>query len=228
MKKMGKIDLHIHTAEVSPCGNVSASDLVKLYKERGYEGLVITDHYFKGYFDDLGEMPWEEKIQHYLEGYRKALEVGEGMDLSVFLGMEIRVESDPNDYLIYGFDQTFLINNPNLYDLDVQDLVNRVKENQLMIFQAHPFRRGMHQKFIHMLDGFECYNGNRRHNSRNQLAEELLESSQGIGLSGSDFHELEDLAYGGIVLPDRIRTIEQLMAGLKSKGYTYIKETKVL
>ncbi|MBC7960224.1 MAG: PHP domain-containing protein [Vallitaleaceae bacterium] len=224
---MSKMDLHIHTAEVSPCGNVTASDLVKLYKEKGYDGLVITDHYFKGYFDDLGEMPWEDKIQQFLAGYRMALQVGEGLDINVFLGMEIKVESDPNDYLVYGFDEAFLNNNPKLYDLDVQDLVKRVKENHLMIFQAHPFRKGMHRDYIHLLHGFECYNGNRRHNSRNDLAEKLLESSKGIGLSGSDFHELEDLAYGGIVLPDRVKTIEQLMACLKSKEYTYIKETKV-
>ena len=43
---MGKFELHCHTAENDKCALESAKDIVRLYKEAGYEGLVITDHYF--------------------------------------------------------------------------------------------------------------------------------------------------------------------------------------
>lgn len=225
---MNKMDLHIHTAQVSPCGSVTAKDLVELYHEKGYEGLVITDHYFKGFFEDLVHLTWEQKIHHFLEGYKVALHYGSQFSMTILLGMEIRLESDPNDYLVYGIDEEFLIHNPKLYDLSVSELLEKVREHHLMIFQAHPFRKGMHRNYIPLLDGFECYNGNRRHDSGNLLAEKFLEETQLIGISGSDFHELEDLAYGGIVLQHKVESMEQLMRVLKSKEFKVIKEGELV
>ena len=39
-----KYELHCHTKEVSRCGAVPAAEIVKMYKENGYDGIVITDH----------------------------------------------------------------------------------------------------------------------------------------------------------------------------------------
>ena len=44
-----KYDIHTHTSEVSPCGKVEAEKVVELYKEAGYTGIVITDHYYEGF-----------------------------------------------------------------------------------------------------------------------------------------------------------------------------------
>lgn len=224
---MSKIDLHIHTAEVSNCGNISAKELIGLYHEKGYEGLVITDHYFKQYFDDLGDLPWEEKIHRYLEGYRIALLYGSQYSMTILLGMEIRFEADANDYLVYGIDEKFLIENPEIIELNVEAFIKLAKVNQLMVFQAHPFRRGMNRDYIALVDGFECYNGNQRHDSRNQLAEALNDELQLIGISGSDFHETEDLAVGGILTDYPVKTMDELIKVLKSKAFKIIKEGQV-
>ena len=42
---MYQYELHTHTAEVSRCAASAAADTVALYREHGYDGLVITDHY---------------------------------------------------------------------------------------------------------------------------------------------------------------------------------------
>ena len=67
------LDTHVHTSQVSPCGKVPAEEMIELYKEAGYGGVIITDHYYKGYFESLGNRPWEEKIQSFLSGYKAAL-----------------------------------------------------------------------------------------------------------------------------------------------------------
>ena len=48
----------------------------------------------------------------------------------------------------------------------------------------------------------EVYNGNPRHNSHNDRALEYAEKYVLRQLSGSDFHHPEDLARGGVILPE--------------------------
>ncbi len=50
------LDMHMHTKETSSCGEVPAAEGVRLYKEAGYQGIMITDHYHKQYFDSLGDI----------------------------------------------------------------------------------------------------------------------------------------------------------------------------
>ena len=40
---MFKVDLHVHTKDVSPCGRVFAEKLVLEYKKAGYDAIVICD-----------------------------------------------------------------------------------------------------------------------------------------------------------------------------------------
>ena len=56
-----RIDTHVHTAEVSPCGKIPAEEVVKLYIEQNYDAIIITDHYHDEYFDSLDTDKWEEK-----------------------------------------------------------------------------------------------------------------------------------------------------------------------
>ena len=40
-----KYEIHSHTKETSQCAKISAKELVEKYKELGYSGIVITNHY---------------------------------------------------------------------------------------------------------------------------------------------------------------------------------------
>ena len=219
-----KMDLHVHTEEVSRCGNVGAAEVVARYRLAGYQGLVITDHYYKMYFDKLGDLSWEEKMKCFLTGYHVAKEAGEKLGMTILLGMEIKFDEDPNDYLVYGFDEGFLIEHPYLNELSVEEFVVFARKYQLMIVQAHPFRKGMTQQFTPLLDGVEIYNGNRRHQSRNHMAKELQVALGLLGISGSDFHETEDLALGGVAFQKKITDMHQLIDTLKNQDFVMIEE----
>lgn len=195
-----KFDTHVHTCETSPCGKVAAIEVVRLYKESGYNGIVITDHYYKEYFESLGSLSWKEKLDCYLKGYRIACEEGEKTGVKVLLGMEMRFEENDNDYLVYGIDESYLTSNKELYTLGLKNFRDMTKNMGIAIYQAHPFRPAMVPAEPALIDGIEVYNGNPRHDSKNKLAQAYAEKHGLRMTSGSDFHQLEDLARGGVIL----------------------------
>ena len=211
-----KYDLHVHTDEVSPCGKVPARDVVRMYKDAGYDGVVITDHYFDGFFESFGGQSWKEKTEHYLEGFRIALNEGKQSGLKVFQGMEIRFQENSNDYLVFGIDEDFLKANKELYKLNLRDFRKLIEGTGFLLVQAHPFRPFMIPASPELIDGVEIYNGNPRHDSHNGLAYEYAFENHLLMTSGSDFHQPEDLARGGISVPEEISTSAELISAIKN------------
>ena len=212
---MFKLDCHTHTAEVSPCGRVSAKDSVRFHKEKGYDGMVVTDHYRKDYFDSLGSLSWKEKADRYLSGYRLAKAEGNILGLTVLLGMEIcYAEGTPNDYLVYGFSEDFLYEFPELYLLNPEKMAAVAEQNHLFIYQAHPFRPNL-TRTPEWVNGAEVFNGNFRHNSHNDQALAYTEKYQLKQIAGTDFHQEEDCAGCGILLDSPCATAEELVQRLR-------------
>lgn len=212
-----KYDIHVHTSEVSKCGKVEAEKVVKLYKQAGYTGIVITDHYFDGFFNSLTCETWKEKVEAYLSGYKNALIVGQEVGLKVLLGMELRFEGSENDYLVFGIDEEFLKSNKELYKLGLEKVKKLLEEKGMLIFQAHPYRGEMKPEKPELLDGIEVFNGNPRSNSKNHLAYAFAKDNNMRMISGSDFHQPQDLAGGGIILSDIANTSKELVEAIKGE-----------
>ncbi|ACL70750.1 PHP domain-containing protein [Halothermothrix orenii] len=211
-----KLDMHVHTAETSRCGKVRAEQMVELYKEAGYNGVVITDHYKRGFFDNIESLGWEEQIKRYLTGYSTAFNRGRELGLKVFLGIELTFEESPNDFLVYGITPEFLINNPRLFTLTLKDFKTLVNDNDILVYQAHPFRPGLNPVNPSLIDGIEVYNGNPRHDSYNDLAYQFAINNELKLISGSDFHQIEDVARGGIIIDGEINNERELVNFLKN------------
>jgi len=197
------IEPHCHTSETSSCSTIRGEELVDIYKAINYNAITITDHYYKGYFDSLGDMPWNEKTDRFLSGYRNAKKHGDKTGINVILGIELRFVDNSNDYLVFGFDEQLLYDYPALYDYRLEKFSEFSKEHNLLFIQAHPFRNGMVIINHDYLDGIEVYNGHIWHNSRNRLAEMIYEEQSQkrnfIALSGSDCHNISHEGRGGII-----------------------------
>lgn len=218
-----RYDLHVHTSEVSACGSIPAKEVVRLYHQAGYDGLVITDHYADYFFQKMPNLSWEDKLSRYLAGYEIAKDAAKNCGLSIFLGMELRLSGPvPNEYLIFGIDTEFLLRKKELYQMELPEVRGLVHDSGGLLFQAHPFRKGM-QQHPGEVDGLEVFNGNQRHNSHNDLSYQLAKTKNLLMCSGSDFHELEDLAVGGIITKERITNSAQLVKALKNQEFTLIK-----
>jgi len=203
-----KYETHFHTSETSPCGKVSALDGLHIYHNAGYTGIAVTDHYFDGFFEIQAAGCWKNKIDAFLKGYRNACDEGQKLGMDIILGMEIRFTENENDYLVYGFDEDFLKENKELYALTLKEFRELIKGTGIIIVQAHPFRRYIIQAPPELIDGVEIHNGNPRHNSFNELAEEYARKNNLKMLSGSDFHQPQDAARGGIIVGHRINSPE--------------------
>jgi len=225
LKTLYIYDTHVHTSETSSCGKIDAKTLVHMYSNAGYHGLVITDHYFRGYFESLQYEKWEDKVSSYLAGYRTALEEGRKVGLNVLLGMEIRFDENFNDYLVFGIDEDFLFKNKELYALNLKTFGEFIRNMSIMIYHAHPFRVNMTRMDPRFLHGVEVYNGNPRHNSNNNLADHYATANHLKKLSGSDFHQELDLARGGIVLPEAPSDSEHLAQLLREDRIIKLLQT---
>jgi len=199
-----KYDTHVHTAETSPCGRVNAKDVVRLYKSDGFSGIVITDHYYFGFFKNSNHNTWKEKIKDYLKGYKIAVEEGEKIGLKVILGLELSFTESFNDYLIYGITEDFLFEERELYKLTLKEFRRLADKEGFLIYQAHPFRDMMERADPFLLDGVEVYNGHPYHMNRNDLALEFAKSNNLKMISGSDFHMTEALGRGGILIDTEV------------------------
>ena len=86
---MYKYELHCHTGDVSLCAKISPEDLLRRYRDAGYSGLVITNHFSPMTFWRAGMLQTKKQVETYLSAYRRMLECA-GDDFTVLLGLELR------------------------------------------------------------------------------------------------------------------------------------------
>lgn len=218
-----KYEIHCHTKEVSRCGQVYAKDAVAMYREKGYSGIVITDHYSPMTFSPLQVYRPQKFTEFYISGYKNALKAA-GKDFTVLLGMELRFYATANDYLVYGITEDFLKNNGNLMTYYPRRFYNLARKNNLLFVQAHPFREGMIRSQPSHIDGCEIYNGKNRKSDANAKAEEWAkENNMQIRTGGSDFHKPKDLATSGIITETPIKTNDDLLKILRNNDFEIIR-----
>ena len=221
-------ELHAHTAETSRCAKDSAKIAVENYLQAGYSTLVTTDHLSPSTFEayKADSLSWNDKVDIFLKGHRAAKAAAEHTDLTVLLGMELRFnrKNSINDYLVYGVTEEFLRKNGDLLEIRLSAFSELAHKNGLLIFQAHPFRNGMTVVKPEYLDGYEIYNACVRHNSRNGIAEKWARLHKKAGTSGSDYHQTEDTARGGIVTAQKIESNDMLLSVLRKKEYELIRK----
>jgi len=214
-----KVDPHIHTAEVSQCGQLSAADVVGRYHALGYDGIVITDHLHETYISPLDcKDDWNACVKHFLQGYEKAKAAGKQLGLQVMLGAEIRFLINDSDYLLYGINEDFLYRTPYLYRLDPKEFYKRFG-GEILIIQAHPFRNG-NEILTEYLHGVEVFNGNPRHDSRNEKALELCKKHIDMyPFYGSDTHRNGDEGRAQMLFKETVTSSYELRNAVLKRNY---------
>lgn len=213
---MFKTETHLHTAEVSRCGKLRAFQMVRAYKEAGYSTLFITDHFQANTLDALGDIPWEEKISIFLSGYYSAKYEGDKLGVAVLPGAEVCFAGDVNHYLLFGLTKEFLVANENLHTYGIEKLREVTKKSGILIVQAHPHRDGGCVPVPDMVDGFEVYNSNPRHDD---MSDKSFMAAAAHGLlmtGGSDAHRTEDIGGSGVLTKERIESAEQFIRLLRA------------
>ncbi len=219
---MYKYELHAHTKEVSRCGTVPAAELVKMYKDIGYSGIVITDHYSPMTFNLATAFLPQKAMDYYLNGYKTALNAA-GDDFSVLLGIELRYYATANDYLVYGVTEELLKSSGNLMAMYPRRFYAFAKKNSLLVVQAHPFRSGMIRTNPRFLDGAEVFNGKAEKEANAKSLNWASENNMKLMLSGSDFHRKKNLGKGGIITDRPVKTNDGLLNVLLNNEFERIE-----
>lgn len=216
---MYKYDVHIHTSESSKCGKTSGADYVQAYKDLGFDGIIITDHFFRGNTAIDRNLPWEEYVEQFCRGYEVAKESGDRIGLKVFLGWEERIGSD--EYLIYGPDKEWLKRHPELKDANQLEYFDIIHKAGGLIVEAHPFRERSYVKTIELhpyqCDAMEaCNSGNTP--DQDYLAFLYCKKNRITMTSGSDLHDVKYLPQNcsGMVFSEPLNSIWDYVERIKS------------
>ncbi|MCR5837823.1 MAG: PHP domain-containing protein [Lachnospiraceae bacterium] len=214
---MYKYETHIHTREASKCASVTGSEQALQYKRAGYEGIIITDHFFGGNTCIDRTLPWKDRIELFCKGYENAKETGDKIGLQVFFGFEQTYNG--TDFLIYGLDKQWLIAHPEIEHCTIANQYRMVTENGGMVIHAHPFRDRNYipeiRLFPNLVDGVEVIN----YGNREQENIEAYKYAKDYNLpmtSGSDGHHHEVLG-GGVRTDERLNTIDDYIDLIKFK-----------
>lgn len=219
-----KIDLHVHSSDLSLCGRMSSEETIDRYIAAGFDGFVLTNHFNRDGADHFARhgIPQEEYFAYYKKCYENARAYGEKKGFLVLCGYELRFDRSSNDYLIYGMPDEIAANCLEFFKWNPDQFGRFAKENGFLFYQAHPFRNNMQVVNPRCLFGMEIKNCNPRHDSRNEIAKAWAEKFDLHKIGGSDCHQSEDVALAGIEIEGKISTMEELCAILREDRYTIL------
>lgn len=198
-------ETHLHTSEGSACGEVPGAAYIDFMKNRGFTGMIVTDHFFNGNCAVDRSLPWSEKVKLYAAGFRAAKEASQGKDFDVLFGIEFNFNGD--EFLIYGLDEQWLLNNEDIMVLDRRGVYKKVHEAGGIMVHAHPFRERNYlvdiKLTVDICDAIEVYNASNTDN-QNALAYKYAQQLDLPMIAGSDIHYFHEKPMGGVWLPERV------------------------
>lgn len=219
-----RYETHLHTSEASACAIFSAAEHVRTYKELGYEGIIVTDHFFNGNTSVPRELPWEERVDLFCKGYENAKVEGDKIGLSVFFGWEANFNS--TEFLIYGLDKEWLKAHPDILSWSIEEQYRRIHEDGGFIVHAHPFRIRPYIKEVRLfpdcIDAVEAINVGNRNDDFDRKALLYAKKHNLPVTGGSDAHG-HNTSRSGVTFPHKLENIQDFISGIKAGKYELIR-----
>ena len=223
-----KYEMHVHTR---PCsgGGADIREHIDDLINKGYSGMVVTNHFYNGDNRLDKNLPWEEFVDAYRQDYLYGLEYAQKVDFDLLFGLEEHVGGG-QEILIYGITAELIATHPELKMASAEKIAEIVHLAGGLIYQAHPYRARHYVSRPFPLDCLDKFDGIEVYNAANEP--EWNESAQNLAnelgiacIAGSDGHKTGSAGRAGIATRERIRSNDDLVRILKNKEYTiYIKE----
>ncbi|MDR1699677.1 MAG: PHP domain-containing protein [Lachnoclostridium sp.] len=223
-------ETHLHTSEGSICGYTSGREYVDFYKDAGFDGIIVTDHFFTGN-STVKFMPitsWEEKVEVFCSGYENAKKAGDKAGLKVFFGWESWYEG--TEFLVYGLTKEWLLEHPEIMECSISEQYRLVHQDGGMVIHAHPFREAPYILEIRLepdyVDGIEVFNyaNHYRNPLFNKRAYEYAQKYDLPMTCGSDIHR-KGSAVCAMCFEEPLHSIQDYMKAVRGKKeYTFRKD----
>lgn len=214
---MYKYETHLHTIQASACATATGHEQAIEYKEAGYDGIIITDHFFRGNTCISHRLPWETRVNMFCEGYEDAKATGDKIGLQVFFGWEETF--DGQDFLVYGLDKEWMLKHPEMEYWTIEEQFEIVNKNGGMVIHAHPFRNRPYipkiRLFPNLVNGVEVYNASN-YSEENQNAF-FYAKKYGLPVTaGADSHH-HDIICSGIKVENKFNSIQDYIKTIKNR-----------
>lgn len=219
-----KIDMHCHVKEGSVDSKVGMEEYIEILKEKGFQGMLVTDHNtYKGY------RHWKENIK----GKKHT-------DFVVLKGIEY--DTSDAGHIIVIMPEGVKMRMLEMRGLPASVLIDFVHRNGGVLGPAHPCgdkylsftntkRYFKNPELIKRFDFMEAYNACESEAS-NEGAAKLAAKYQKPGIGGSDAHRTECVGRGYTILPEYVTCETELISLIHQKqpvesgGIPYNKTAK--
>jgi len=214
---MYRYETHSHTFPVSKCARVSPREVVEFYKEAGYDGIFITNHFIDGNINIERSRPYEERINFYFSDYEEAKKLEDEIGIKVFYGVEVSYMGI--DFLVYGLDKEWFLAHPEIETLTKKQQLLMYMENGALVIQAHPYREAQYIDHIRLfprsVHGVEIINANRT-DFENEMARIYAKNYGLIEFAGTDIHSIENKVFAGMESQRPIESEEDFVNAVKN------------
>ena len=218
-------ETHMHTCQASACGVSTGAEHARFYRELGYTGIIVTDHFTGGNTAVPRDLPWRERIDRFCAGYEDALSTGQKIGLDVFFAWEQNFDGD--EYLVYGPDKAWLLAHPDIEHWTRKKQLEEIHKAGGAVIQAHPFRDRGYIKYILLgpqyCDGIEVANtGNHRY--CDTCARNYAREYGFLTTAGSDNHnsaQADPARLMGVALEEKLTCIQDYAKLIRSRGPIY-------
>lgn len=231
---MYKYEMHLHTADVSPCAGATAEQIVQAYSEMGYSGVNVTNHWSREVLDykNIEGLNLNERADFYMDGYRRMEEAAEGK-LTVFCGVEVQIDEPAYcEFLVYNISRDFILDlGMSFYKLTKEELTRIAHDHGCMIYQSHPFRDGLtilpteifrrvgEPLLRDKVDGIEAINYSHGDRYTDDIALNWAKEHNLRTITGSDYHGDWNNPWGGIYTDKPIGSQSELIDVLNNDRY---------
>ena len=135
---MYRYETHLHTAPVSKCGSYSVRDNMEFYKDIGYDGIFLTNHFLDANIGGDRTRPYEEQIEFYFSDIEEGARIADEIGIKFFWGVETSYLG--TDFLVYGLSKEWYLAHPEIMQMTRKEMLTLMADEGALIVQAHPFR----------------------------------------------------------------------------------------
>jgi predicted metal-dependent phosphoesterase TrpH len=188
------IDLHCHTLPLSTCSALDADRLVALARERGLDGICLTEH----------DRAWPASELEVLRARTR---------FPVFSGVELT--TDQGHILAFGLDD------PRAFSAIARQVHEAAEACGALLFLAHPARDGLLKVTHDTVEFFmsvEAVNGSDSR-LQNMAASGLAHGFRLPGIGGSDAHTAAEVGRAATRFKGRVETQGELLDALRAGAY---------
>lgn len=215
---MYRYETHLHTSPVSRCAWAGVRQTLEYYKQLGYAGVFITNHFLDGNINIDRTLPYAERLRFYFSDYEQGLQIGRELALDVFLGVEMSYGG--TDFLVYGLPVSWYFDHPEIESMRKSQLLAMLMNEGALVIHAHPFREAGYidhiRLFPRQVHGVETYNACRT-DFENQMAELYCQRYRLLPFAGSDNHTADgQKKLGGMESAAPVRNEQDFVQKVKS------------